>query len=74
MLSEEIEKNWPYPDEVRCKIRFSSLGDKSVAYGAAGMVLHRLFADMGVSERVERFHPGGPTGVELINQASLVEG
>jgi predicted NBD/HSP70 family sugar kinase len=74
VLTEEIEKNWPYPDEVRCKIRFSSLGDKSVAYGAAGMVLHRLFADMGVSERVERFHPGGPTGVELINQASLVEG
>jgi predicted NBD/HSP70 family sugar kinase len=74
VLTEEIERNWPYPDEVRCKIRFSSLGDKSVAYGAAGMVLHRLFADMGISESVERFHPGGPTGVELINQTSLVEG
>jgi predicted NBD/HSP70 family sugar kinase len=74
VLTEEIEKNWPYPDEVRCKIRFSSLGDKSVAYGAAGMVLHRLFADVGISERVQRFHPGGPTGVELINQTSLVGG
>jgi len=74
VLSEEIEKNWPYPDEVRCKIRFSSLGDKSVAYGAAGMVLHRLFADIGISESVKRFHPGGPTGVELINQTSLVGG
>jgi predicted NBD/HSP70 family sugar kinase len=74
VLTEEIERNWPYPDEVRCKIRFSSLGDKSVAYGAAGMVLHRLFADIGISESVERFHPGGPTGVELINQSSLVGG
>jgi len=74
VLSEEIEKNWPYPDEVRCKIRFSSLGDKSVAFGAAGMVLHRLFADIGISESVERFHPGGPTGVELIDQSSLVGG
>jgi predicted NBD/HSP70 family sugar kinase len=74
VLGEEIERNWPYPDEVRCKIRFSSLGDKSVAYGAAGMVLHRLFADIGISESVARVHPGGPMGVELINQTSLVEG
>ena len=74
VLTEEIERNWPYPDEVRCKIRFSSLGDKSVAYGAAGMMLHRLFADIGISESVERIHPGGPTGVELINQTSLVGG
>jgi predicted NBD/HSP70 family sugar kinase len=74
VLSEEIEKNWPYPDEVGCKIRFSSLGDKSVAYGAAGMVLHRLFTDIGISGSVRRYHPGGPLGVELINQKSLVEG
>jgi predicted NBD/HSP70 family sugar kinase len=74
VLTQEIEMNWPYPDEVRCKIRFSSLGDKSVAFGAAGMVLHRLFADIGIGERVERFHPGGPTGVELIDRSSLVGG
>ncbi|UCF99687.1 MAG: ROK family transcriptional regulator [Spirochaetaceae bacterium] len=74
VLSEEIERNWPYPDEVRCKIRFSTLGEKSVAFGAAGVVLHRLFADIGIGERVERFHPGGPTGVELIEQASPVGG
>jgi len=66
VLQEEIQRNWPYPDEVPCKIRFSSHGDKAVAYGAAGMVLHRLFADIGISESIERIHPGGPTGVELI--------
>jgi predicted NBD/HSP70 family sugar kinase len=65
-LQEEIQRNWPYPDEVQCRIRFSSQGEKAVAYGAAGMVLHRLFADIGISESIERVHPGGPTGVELI--------
>jgi predicted NBD/HSP70 family sugar kinase len=44
VLAEEIQRNWPYPDEVQCRIRFSSLGEKAVAYGAAGMVLHHLFA------------------------------
>jgi predicted NBD/HSP70 family sugar kinase len=44
VLAEEIQRNWPYPDEVHCRIHFSSLGEKAVAYGAAGMVLHRLFA------------------------------
>jgi predicted NBD/HSP70 family sugar kinase len=47
VLAEEIQRNWPYPDEVQCRIHFSSLGEKAVAYGAAGMVLHRLFADAG---------------------------
>lgn len=71
ILSEEIQKNWPYPDGVKCKIRFSSLGEKAVAYGAAGMVLHRLFSDLSITERVEGFHPGGPSGVELIGQNTL---
>jgi predicted NBD/HSP70 family sugar kinase len=74
VLQEEIQRNWPYPDEVPCKIRFSSHGDKAVAYGAAGMVLHRLFADIGISESIERVHPGGPTGVELIAGKPLIAG
>jgi predicted NBD/HSP70 family sugar kinase len=70
VLAEEIQRNWPYPDEVHCRIQFSSLGEKAVAYGAAGMVLHRLFTDLGISDRVERVHPGGPTGVELMARKS----
>jgi hypothetical protein len=27
-------------------VAFSSLGDKAVAYGAAGMVMDRMFADL----------------------------
>jgi predicted NBD/HSP70 family sugar kinase len=44
-LGEEIQQNWPYPNRVECEIRFSSLGGRSVAYGAAGMMLDRLFTD-----------------------------
>ena len=46
VIYEEIQRNWPYPDEVPCRIDFSSLGDRAVAYGAAGMVLERMFADL----------------------------
>jgi len=71
VLAEEIQRNWPYPDEVHCRIHFSSLGEKAVAYGAAGMVLHRLFTDLGLSDRVERVHPGGLTGVELMAKKAM---
>jgi predicted NBD/HSP70 family sugar kinase len=42
ILQEEIQRNWPYPDEVKCRVHFSSLGEQAVAYGAAGMLLDRL--------------------------------
>lgn len=45
VLIQEIDNNWSYDEHVECEIRFSSLGDKSVAYGAAGFVLERLFVD-----------------------------
>lgn len=45
ILLKAIDENWVYNSQVECEIRFSSLGDKSVAYGAAGMVLERLFMD-----------------------------
>ena len=45
ILLGAIDDNWVYETPVECEIRFSSLGDKSVAYGAAGMVLERLFMD-----------------------------
>jgi predicted NBD/HSP70 family sugar kinase len=74
VLAEEIQRNWPYPDEVHCHIHFSSLGEKAVAYGAAGMVLHHVFAATHATtgfERVladlsalppARYGTGGPPG------------
>jgi len=66
VLAEEIHFNWPYPGEVRCAIGFSSLGDKAVAYGAAGMVLHRLFADLDIAESIGRIVPGLPAALAMV--------
>ena len=89
VLAEEIQRNWPYPDEVHCRIHFSSLGEKAVAYGAAGMVLHRLFAGTYLTTSFEQVlsdlsalpsagtEGGGPTGAipDLISVDSpFVEG
>jgi hypothetical protein len=69
-LAEEIRFNWPYPQrESRCEIRFSSLGEKAVAYGAAGVLLHRLFADMDVAESIGRVIPGLPAGLAVDDRA-----
>lgn len=64
VLAEEIQFNWPYPGQVQCAISFSSLGEKAVAYGAAGMVLHRLFADLDIAESIGRLVPVLPAGLE----------
>jgi len=67
VLDEEIKKNWSYDEDVDCEVRFSTLGDKSVAYGAAGLVMNRMFIDREVleSEDMERFG-----SLELVGNAS----
>jgi len=57
VLNDEIRKNWPYDELADCEVRFSTLGDKSVAYGAAGLVMNRIFIDLEVleAEDVDRF-------------------
>jgi len=59
LLQKTIQENWSYPDKVKCKIIFSSLKDKAVAYGAAGMVLDKLFADLEIMEGVGKIRSGG---------------
>lgn len=44
ILEEQIQYNWMYPSKKKIEIHYSSLGAKSVAYGAAGMFIHRLFS------------------------------
>lgn len=46
ILQDEIRTNWLYPNENICEIQFTSLGSSTVAYGAAGHVLDRLFIDL----------------------------
>jgi predicted NBD/HSP70 family sugar kinase len=50
VLAEEIQLNRPYPEEAHCQIRFSSLGEKAVPYGAAAMVLHHLCAGTNTTD------------------------
>lgn len=55
IFEEEIKKNWPYPYpyEVKKNIWLSSFGDQAVAYGAAGMVLNKLFSDLEIMEETD---------------------
>jgi hypothetical protein len=53
MLQAEIQKNWSYGNKVDCSIEFATLGDRAVAYGAAGMFLERFFSIPDVVESAE---------------------
>ena len=44
LLRRRLEDNWMYPFLKNVEIRYSSLGGKAVAYGAAGMILDRLIS------------------------------
>ena len=43
LLKKEFDRNWSYAGDSSCRIRTSSLGEKAVAYGAASMIIDRLF-------------------------------
>ena len=45
VLKKSIQMNWPYRDVDKCTIQYSSFGKSAVAYGAAGMMLNRLFVN-----------------------------
>ena len=43
IFAEEIRHNWMYPTPPACEATYSTLGEKAVSYGAAGMLLYRIF-------------------------------
>jgi len=43
IFAEEIRHNWMYPSDPACEATYSTLGEKAVSYGAAGMLLYRIF-------------------------------
>jgi predicted NBD/HSP70 family sugar kinase len=49
ILREEIDRNWMYPKSARCEVSYSSLGEKAVAYGAAGMLIYRIFTSTHIT-------------------------
>jgi predicted NBD/HSP70 family sugar kinase len=48
VLRHRLADNWMYPIPKEVEIRYSSLGGKAVAYGAAGMILNRLVSEQSI--------------------------
>jgi hypothetical protein len=48
VLRRRLEENWMYPIPQEVDIRYSSLGGRAVAYGAAGMILNRLISEQSL--------------------------
>lgn len=44
LFEQQIQHNWSYANEVPCAVRFSTMGEYAVAYGAAAMFVEHLFA------------------------------
>jgi predicted NBD/HSP70 family sugar kinase len=49
ILNKEIKKNWMYPTSPTCDVSYSTLGEKAVSYGAAGMLLYKIFTSTHLS-------------------------
>lgn len=43
LLDKEVKNNWGYADKKNINIDFTTFGDYDVSYGAAGMIVERLF-------------------------------
>jgi len=53
-LEQEIRRNWMYPNPPHyVGASYSSLGERAVAYGAAGMILYRIFTSTHLPVDVE---------------------
>ncbi len=66
IFAEEIQRNWSYPNTVDCEVRFSSMGEYAVAYGAAAMFVEHLFAVPTES----RGTPSQYLGIHLLDHLS----
>ena len=43
IFKQEIDKNWAYPSQPTCEVKFSTHGELAVAYGAASLFLVRAY-------------------------------
>jgi predicted NBD/HSP70 family sugar kinase len=78
ILIEEIRNNWVYDiEDIHCTVSYSSVGEKAVAYGAAGMLLERMFTSRHLLATEERTISGMTSlldRLEPIGKRSPVEG
>ena len=71
ILQEEINRNWPYDTDVSCTVQASTFGENAVAYGAAGMLLDRLFTDQVFPLGDARNQESHVDMVDQLNQAMV---
>ncbi len=67
IIEEEIRKNQRPGKNMKCNIKYSSLGKQAVSYGAAGMVLEHIFAIPDLSPGRSKFVLGWP---QIFNRVS----
>ncbi len=71
ILHKEINRNWPYESEVSYNLQPSTFGENAVAYGAAGMLLDRLFTDQIFPLGDTRNRPAHVEMVDQLNEAMI---
>ena len=59
LIQTEVRKNWAYDDPVSCEVLTAAQGDDAVAYGAAGMVLERIFEHPEIPSGMSEQMPNG---------------
>jgi len=63
VLRRRLKENWMYPSPKDVKIRYSSFGDKAVAFGAAGMVFERLLSEQRLPGLTSSFSSDNMGGI-----------
>ena len=69
ILTEELQLRCPYDTANRILVQPSSFGENAVAYGAAGMLLDRLFSDQIFPVGHTRDKPGHTDMFRQLNEA-----
>jgi len=59
IVSDAINKNWPYRNSVDCQISFLNRGKDAVSYGAASLVLNSIFVDYPIVSHEGMMLPAG---------------
>jgi predicted NBD/HSP70 family sugar kinase len=68
IFTQEIQKNWSYPNQGSCEICMVHNGEYAVATGAAAMFLEKLFTIPRATTDQENSETDEPTGFELFQR------
>ena len=66
MLETEIQTNWSYDSDVQCQMYFGDPESNSVAHGAAGVVIEKMFSPPLLPEPTDYY----PSGIDFLRYRS----